>query len=136
MNLPSVLRTHHVWAALWLVSLLFAYNKIFSNKHVFYLILYGFFIIIVLFNSLWLDIGWNNKKYFITEYYQISVALSIFFYYILEKDYVGLAKLVKWSFIFIIITGIMSIVTSIINPTYARDLIGVDMSRQKNAMKS
>ena len=44
-------------------------------------------------------------------------------YFRTSQDYKGLAILVKWTMILVGITAIMSIISSVIDPFYARKLI-------------
>ena len=126
INLPPIIGSHHLWTIIWFFSIIFLYPQIFKNKLFIYLLLYGFFIILILLNTLWVNIDPANKKLVINEFYVFSVAISVISYFRLEEDYMGLAKIVKLSLIFIFITSIMSIITAYINPIYARDLTGID----------
>ena len=89
------------------------------------ILLYGIIIILILLNTLWIDIGEWNKRNITTEFYQIIVAISVIVYFRMEGDYTGLANLVKWTMVFFIITAIMSIVSALINPMYARNIIAI-----------
>lgn len=124
-NLPPIARSHHTWTPIWFISLLIFYPRIITNKIFQIFIIYGVFIILIFPNFVWITIDEWSKTQLIDEYYQIIVAVSIIVYYQLEQDYIRLAKLVKWSLVFIFITAIMSIFTSIIEPNYARDLVGI-----------
>lgn len=124
-NLLPIIRSHHVWVLLWFMSLLFFKPQILKNKYLLFFLLYGAVMLLLLLNTLWIDIDEWNKRQITREFYDMAVAISVIIYYRIEKDYTGLAKLVKWTFVFIVITAIMSIVTSILNPMYTRELIGL-----------
>ncbi|MEI8201406.1 MAG: hypothetical protein WCH34_00220 [Bacteroidota bacterium] len=123
-NLPPLIRSHHIWTIIWGVSLLASYPKIFLNKAMKYLLFYAFFLIIAL-NTILSSIDEWNYKTLLTELYQIAIGLSVFTYFIEKKDYIGLANLTKWAIVFIIITAVMTIISSAIDPLYARKIIGV-----------
>jgi len=123
-NLPPIIRSHQVWVLLWLLSLLVLKSKILQNNLLQLVLVYGA-VMFLLLNTLWIYIDDHNKGGILGEFYNIAIAISVIIYYRTEKDYTGLAKFVKWTFGFIVITAIMSIITSIINPMYARDIVGV-----------
>jgi len=133
-NLPRYVKSHHVWAVLWFVSLLVFKPYVFRNKLVLFFLIYGAVMVFLLFDTIWVNIDEWNKRQFTKEFYHIIVAISVIIYFRLEKDYLGLANLVKWTMVFIFITAIMSIVTTIINPMYARDIVGIssiDISHER-----
>jgi len=123
-SLPPLVRSHHVWTTLWIFSLLIIYPKIFLNKAIVYLIIYGLFLFIAI-ETIWKSMDdWNSTTLF-TEYYQIAIGVIVMKYFHQCKDYVGLAKLVRWSIVFLCITAIMTIISAAIDPMYARNIIGV-----------
>lgn len=124
-NLPPFIRSHHIWTALWLFSIIFLKFKIFVSNLMGTVIIYSTLMILLLFNILWVEVDEWNKNHIIKEIYEISVAVSVLTYFRMEKDYFGFAKIIKWTMIFIFITAVMSIVTAIINPMYARNIISV-----------
>jgi hypothetical protein len=124
-NLPPIIRSHHIWTFLWLVSLITFKTEILAQRSMFYLMIYGAIMLLLLINTIWIDIDPWNKMDITKEFYEVTVAISVIVYYRLERDFIGLANLVKWTLVFVIITGIMSIITSMINPMYARDIIGL-----------
>ncbi len=124
MNLPSIIGSHHLWTIIWFLSLIFLYPKIFKNKLFILLLIYGFFILLILLNTLWANIDPWNKKQIINEFYVFAVAISVLSYFRLEQDYESFAIIIKWTLLFIFISAIMSIITAYINPLYARELTG------------
>jgi len=126
-NLPSYIKSHHIWTFVWITSL-FVFNfKVFQHKHLSFILIYGFLIIVILLNTIWVNIDGWNKHQIRMEFYEILVASSVIIYYRISQDYYGLALLIKWTIICILITAMLSIVTSYINPNYARDIIGADL---------
>ncbi len=123
-NLPPIVRSHHIWTLLWFISLFIFYPKIFGNNLLKFVLACGA-VMLLLLNSIWIDIGELNPKRIINEFYQVTVAISVIVYFRMRGDYKGLANLTKWALFFLFITAILSFTTFLINPTYARDLIGV-----------
>jgi len=82
-------------------------------------------VMLLLLNTLWIDIGELNPNRLINECYQVVVAISVTVYFRMTGDYKGFANLTKWALFCLFITAILSFTTSLMNPTYARDLIGV-----------
>jgi hypothetical protein len=66
-----------------------------------------------------------NKNSLLNEFYQIAIGVSVITYFQQSKDYTGLANITRWAIVFLCITAIMSIVSSAINPMYARNLTGL-----------
>ena len=123
-NLPTYVGSPHFYAAIWFASVLFFYSRLVFQKYILYLLLYGLVFMVALLNTLWVEMSEWNKTNLLEEYYILSVGLTIIMYFIVRKDYEGLAWLVKWALIFIGITAIMSIYSASINPMYARNMLG------------
>jgi hypothetical protein len=130
-NLPAFIRSHHIWTITWFVSILIFYPRVFINKLVLILLFYGLIFVLILQNTLYVNIDDWNKRQILQEFYEISVAISVLAYFQIEKDFIRFAKLVKWTMAFIFITAIMTIVTSILAPNYARDMVGLSDSISK-----
>jgi hypothetical protein len=128
-NLFPYFRTRHIYAVLWFMSLIIFNAKIFTSKLLLYFLAYGA-IMYLLIRILWIDVDDWNIRAITIEFYDIVLAFTIFLYYYTEKDFTGLALLVRWTMVFILITAIMTIYTAIINPTYVRDLIGLDLNKR------
>lgn len=123
-NLPPIIRSHHLYTVIWGLSLLVLYPKIFFTKTMLGVLSYGIFVFIAT-KTFWSNMNeWNFKMLF-TEYYNIAVGVSVFTFFSNRKEYIYLAKLTRWILIFLIITAIMTIISSAIDPMYARNLIGV-----------
>jgi hypothetical protein len=131
-NLPPVIKSHHIWTIAWFASLLIFKFKILNQKFLGLVLVYGLVMILILLNTLWIDIDEWNRNQILNEFYEITVAVSVIIYFRMEGDYVGLANIVKWTIIFLLITAIMSFITSMINPTYARDIIGVSTATNES----
>ncbi len=135
INLPPIIGSHHLWTIIWFLSIIFLYPKIFKNKLFIFLLIYGFFIILILLNTLWANIDPWLKKQIINEFYVFSVAISVLTYFRLEQDYEGFALIIKWTLLFIFFSAVMSIITAYIYPLYARDLTGIDAFNESERVK-
>lgn len=125
-NLPQYIGSHHFFAAIWLGSVLFFYPRLIFQKSFLYFLFYGLVFVVLLLNTIWIEMDDWHKGGIQGEFYVFSVAISVILYFKMEKDYEGLAWLVKWSLIFIGITAIMSIYSASVNPMYVRNMIGGD----------
>jgi hypothetical protein len=123
-NLPPFVRSHHIWTTIWIVSLLVFNSKIFFNKAMAYLLFYGFLLFIATETVISNIDDWNYRRLF-SEYYEILIGLSVITYFLQSEDYKRLAKLTKWSIVFICITAGMTIISSAIDPMYARNIVGI-----------
>jgi hypothetical protein len=123
-NLPPFLRSHHLWTIIWAVHVLFIYPKILTHKLMLMFFAYAIFILIAI-NTFMSKVDEWNANLLKNEVYQIGIGLSIFLYFKISRNFFIYAKLIKWTLFFILITATMTIVTSLINPTYARDITGI-----------
>lgn len=124
-NFPPIIRSHHIWTALWFFSLIAIERRVFNNKLILFVLFYGAFTLLVLLNTLWVDIRDWDKKQLTWEFYEVVVGVSVITYFRIEKDFYRLAKLIRWTLIFIFITSIMTIITAVLEPTYARSVTGL-----------
>lgn len=122
-NLPPVIKSHHIWTFIWGFSLLFFAPNVFKKKPMLCVAVYGLFLLLML-NTFWKDMDEWNTRMLIIEYYEIAVGFSVITYFHQSKDYISLAKITKWALIFLFITAVMSIISSYIDPMYARNIIG------------
>jgi len=113
------------WSYIWLFSLIVFKPQIFQNKLFLFVLLYGL-IFLILLNTLWVNVDEWNKYHITEELYIILVAVSVLTYFRIEQDYFRFAKLVKWTMIFIFITAVLSIVVSLMDPMYVRNLTGIN----------
>lgn len=120
-RLPKYMDTLLFWSIIWGVSLLVFKPKIIFNKIMLIVILYGFFIWIMLY-FVWINMDDWNVSFLKQEFWLFFLSISIITYFNTTKDYEGLAIITKFSLIFIGITAIMTVITTIINPMYARFL--------------
>jgi hypothetical protein len=123
-NLPPIIRSHHLWTVIWVVSLLVFSPKIFFNKTILYILSYGLFLYLAT-QTIWSNIDEWNYKVLIIEFYQIFIGSSVITYFQKSNDYVSLAKISKWGIIFILITAVMTIISAVIDPMYARNLTAI-----------
>ncbi|MCD4731536.1 MAG: hypothetical protein K8R74_13110 [Bacteroidales bacterium] len=119
-NLPQYIGSYHLFAAIWLGSVLVFYPRLIVEKSFLFLLFFGLVFVILLLNTLWSEMTDWNKSAIQREFYFFSVAISVILYFKMERDYEGLARLVKWALIFIGITAIMSIYSTSINPMAGR----------------
>lgn len=125
-NLPPVIRSHHLWAVIWVISLITLVPGIFKNKLLLYVIIYQAVFALFVVAGFWAGIdNWTIKSVSYDIYY-ITIAFTLITYYRYSGDYRGLAFIVKWTMIFVGVTAIMSIYSSIIDPLYARKITSGD----------
>ena len=122
-NLPAGIGSYRLfWAPLWITSILFLNFQIFLKREIQFFLLYGIFLLLT-FNSLYSNFldwdVWMIQK----EYFAILISLTILLYFRTRRDYIGYAIVIKWALIFIGIMAVMSIISSVIDPFYARNLI-------------
>lgn len=123
-NLPPFIRSHHLWAVIWVLSLILFSPAVFKNRLFVYLLIYQIVFSLFVLASFWIGLDNWTIKTIAYEIYYFTIAFSLIVYYRNSGDYYGLALLMKWSMIFIGITAIMSIYSSIIDPLYARKITG------------
>jgi len=120
-NLPKGFRSHHLWTIIWGVSLLVSHPRIFFSKQMIYIYSYGLLLLIAS-QTIWRNMDYWNAKVLFNEFYQIAIGVSVVSYFFQSKDYLGLAKITKWSLIFLFITAIMTLVSAAIDPLYSRNM--------------
>jgi hypothetical protein len=125
-NLPPVVRSHHIWTALWGCALFFFRPGVLFTKTML-LVMVNWVIVLCIANDVvWVNMDEEAKRMIYLEYYEIAVALSVITYFRESRDYEGLARVVRVALICIVITALMSVFVSYINPMFARDIIGVE----------
>jgi hypothetical protein len=135
-NMPFPIRSHHFWVILWFGSLILFFPSLYKQKPIKMLFFYGVLFVGIGLNTVWSDTDPWNQKLLVNEFYQIIVAISLLTYFKLSKDFAGLRKVVIWAIGFILITAVMSIYSSFIDPMYARLInnlaafIGTDQEEQ------
>lgn len=131
----NILTSNYIWAIIWIISLLVFYPKAFLNKTMFIVLAYGFAIFLAK-ETFWSNMDdWNYRLLF-NEFYDIVISVSVISYFLHRKDYIGLAKLTRWSIVFLFITAVMSIISASINPMYARDLAGLSAATSSRKIKA
>ncbi len=119
-NVKLLSSNRFLWGpAVLLYSLLF-YNKVYTDKQVRYALLYGIIYCVILQYTLWTYASDWYKRAILEDFYFLisSVVLYVVFYK--YKFYKEWQKLAKIGLIFFIITGIMTIVATNINPMVVR----------------
>ncbi|MCB2219441.1 MAG: hypothetical protein KQI35_03525 [Bacteroidetes bacterium] len=124
-NLPTYVGSYHFFAAIWLGSILIFYPRIIVQKYFLFFLFFGL-VFIGLLRTLWSEMTVWDKGGLLMEFYIFSVAISVILYFKIEKDYEGLAWLVKWSLIFVGITSIMTIYSTSLNSMAGRYMINPD----------
>lgn len=130
-NLPPFIRSHHLWTIIWSFSLLIFFPKILLNKLLLYVLLYGV-LLFVASKTIWLDMDDWNFLMLSSEFYQIAIGISVITYFQQSSDYYSLAKITRWAIIFFFITAIMTLISALIDPMYARNLGGVSGITDEN----
>jgi hypothetical protein len=128
-NLPSFIRSEHLYIILWSFTLIFAFPKALSNKMFLQFLIYYSVLYFLLYYFSQHVSDWN-RNFIRNELYIFSVSLSIFGYFYERRDIESLARISKLIFYFIVITAIMSIVTSFFSPTYARDINTIETAEK------
>lgn len=130
-NLPPFIRSHHIWTILWSFSLFIFYPAILKTKAILSVVFYSSFVIISI-NTIWIDMDEWNKQALIQELYSIFIGVTVITYFYYNREYRDLAYITKWSIVFLSITAVMSIVSAIIDPMYARNIIGASSIRSSS----
>ena len=123
-NLPPILSSFNLLLIIWGLLLIYFYFEILISK-VMLILISSWFLFVFAINSIWINFDDWNHALIADDYKNIIIGVSVITYFIHSKDYINLAKLTKWSIVFIIITAIMTIFSSAIDPMYARNIIGV-----------
>ena len=118
-RLPAYIGSHYFWTIVWGLSLLLLKPRVLFYRIMLLIFAYALFLWI-LFNTAWSAMGEWNVKHLWNEIYAVAIGISIFTYFKESKDYIGWAKMIRYTLIFIVITAILTIITSIINPMYLR----------------
>ena len=109
------------WGILVLLSILFFSPKTYTNKLLIYVFLYWFFFYILSI-TLWVNVNDWNLRVAREEAFRFIVPLTLFTYFTSSCDLKGYKFVVKWTIIFIVITTILTIYSTSINPLYVRTL--------------
>ena len=131
ISLPPIIGScTFFWSPIWLFSVFILYPKVRYQKVILYILLYNI-VLVILLNTLWVEVRLWDKNLVKQEIYTFIVSISVIQYFLIARDYKGLALLVKFTLIFIGITAIMTINSSMIEPMYARYLTGGRFSEQE-----
>lgn len=133
-NVPSPFGSFwYFYAPIWLMAILILKPYIFSEKFVLVVFVTGLITIIVLENVIWNYMSdWYRNK-ILYEFYSFIIVSTVISYFSLSEDYLGLALISKWAFIFILITSLMTFIATSIDPTVARNSANnfIDSPQQK-----
>jgi len=123
-NLPILLGSfRYLWAPLSVVVILFYRPRAFFIKPMLSLLIYGIIVVLLLQYTLWSNMDEWNSKSILEEFYFIFIFVAILNYYITRRDYRNFAFLGKLSFIFIIITVLMSHIALFFDPYVIRNSV-------------
>ena len=123
-NLPMLIGSFHVYALLFIVSIILFKSNILKDKNLVITLLIGGLLYGILPITIWSNMSKWNRFGQIEEFYSIVVALIVYYYYRLSNELITYGKLIKIVLLFILITCLASIFSSLINPMYARHLTG------------
>lgn len=134
-NLPPIIRSHHLWAGIWGVSILILARPIFNNRILLYVLIYYLLLVLVMMNSVWSNMDKWNRAQGINELYMLTMALTMYAYFEYSRDFVGFAKILRWVLTFIFFTAILSIYSSIVDPMYARKIVSGAIDQAEDVLK-
>ena len=106
-NLPPVVKSHKIWTSLWLAGIILYRINLIQQKTIVVILSYGGIFLLLLTNTLWASTEEGYIKAVKLEYLDILIAFTMYIHFIMAKDYIGMAHIVKWTLIFILITSIM-----------------------------
>lgn len=128
-NLPLYIGSYHVWVLIWGISLFMFIPKVFIQKTMLFVYLLGVYLWFML-QTFWSEMDpWQIKSLW-GDYYAMIVAVSIISYFTYTKNYKNLALLTKYTMIFIGITAIMTIIVSMMEPMYSRNISMHEMEKK------
>ena len=121
-NLPILLGSfRYLWAPLSIVVILLYRPRAFFIKPMRTLLIYGIVVVLLLPYTLWNMMDEWNSSAILDEFYSLFIFVAIFNYYRIKRDYRNFALLGKSSFIFIIITVLMSHIALFFDPYVIRN---------------
>jgi len=123
-RLPAYIGSHHLWTIVWGISLFFFKPKVFVQKLMLLVLIYALFLWFM-FQFAWQNMDAYNSHLLWNELYAIVVGCSIFTYFQVSRDFYGLAKLIKFTILFVIITAILTLIASVIDPLFFRSIFSI-----------
>lgn len=108
-NLPAGIGSFRfIWAPITLLAILVNKPIVYTRKSLVLLLFYGVFSLGFLQYTLWTHMDSWNRSLLLNELYALLVFTSIYHYYFIRKDLLGIARIGKIGFIFILITIVMT----------------------------
>src|SRR5690349_21159836 len=95
-NLPPVIKSHHLYIGLWFMALLLFKPGILRDGFFVLTLMYGL-IMTILLRTVYESVDKDFSGPLVNEFYAIIVPVSILRYYIVHRDFIGLAKLTKYT---------------------------------------
>jgi len=125
-NLPKFIRSYYLWSAILVSSILFIRPKVFLDKTLRYVLFYFIAFYLLLYFNFWSlnDSSISIDSPIVVEIFAFVIAFSLNAYFNSTRDYGSLVFIVKWTLFFIGVTAMLSIVSSFIDPSYARKMAG------------
>ena len=121
-NLPQGIGSFKfLWAPLTLIIIFFFRPIIFTKRPIIFVLLFGAITVGILQNTLWNYIDDWNRKGVLEEFYNLTIFTAIWSYYWLKGDLKRLAFIGKWSFVFIVISLIMTNIALTLDPLVVRN---------------
>lgn len=120
-NIPFIgVDTFIAWAAIALVIIISKSHSFFWRSEIMNLLFFGALMLGALQYTLWKPMNDWNRIHILLEFYYLVVFTAIFLYYRSRSDFVKLAWLSKWAFIFVIISLVGTNVALYLDPMLVR----------------
>ncbi len=119
-NAPIIFSYLYGWGPIFVISTLLFYPKIFSNKLILINVLFFFLFALILPHILWKEMDeWYSFRQ-ITIFSNLTVAVTLFIWLRNDNNPRVWLNLAKTGLIFIVVTCVMTIIGTIINPIVVR----------------
>ncbi|MHC1776987.1 MAG: hypothetical protein AB9834_16410 [Lentimicrobium sp.] len=126
-NLPAGLGSFRfLWGPLSMVAIVVLAPTIILKTPIKQLLIFGLFVVGILQYSLWSFMDDWNRMNILDDFYAIISFSMIYFFLIQKQDSYTLAKLSKWSLLFLVVTLITTNIALTINPMIVRYSAGFD----------
>ena len=134
--LPPVIRSHHLLTPIWFIALLSILPGVLFNKQFLYVFCYGgIFLSMLLLDLFWIGTDAWTKSMLLNEVYMFVVAFSLVTYFQTSKDLEGWAWVSKWTMVLVGITALLSIMSSFVDPLYARKIFSANIEELEELTK-
>lgn len=121
-NVPSPFGSlWYFYAPIWFIALFILRPYVYHQRYIQIVLIISLIVVFVLTNILWYNLSAHYTDKIFFEFYSFSILILIVGYFVLDEDYEGWAYISKLALVFIVITGIMTIIATLIEPTVARN---------------